>query len=72
MGSRRALDVAARMDPTAMQLQYLETLKQIGAAPSTKIVLPMELSVLVGRLRGIFEASEVDTTTDRRPPIDSA
>ena len=30
-----------------MSLQYLEALKQIGASPSTKFVVPMELSGLV-------------------------
>lgn len=54
-GVEKILQVAPRMDASAMQLQYLETLKQIGAGSSTKIVLPMELSTLVGRLRGFLE-----------------
>jgi len=42
--------VAHDLDPNTMQLQYLETLKQVGTSPSTKIVVPMELG---GLLKGI-------------------
>jgi hypothetical protein len=36
-----------------MTLQYLETLKQIGTSPSTKFVIPVELtSLLSGVLNG--------------------
>ena len=31
-----------------MTLQYLETLKQIGTSPSTKFVIPVELTSLLG------------------------
>jgi regulator of protease activity HflC (stomatin/prohibitin superfamily) len=51
-GLEQILGVSHRMDATTMQLQYLETLKQIGNSSSTKIVLPMELASLVGELRG--------------------
>ena len=56
-GLERILGVARRVDTTTMQLQYLETLKQIGSGSSTKIVLPMELGALVSRLRGILDTS---------------
>ena len=40
-----------------MQLQYLETLKHVGMAPSTKIVVPMDLlSGLVNGLGGSLPA----------------
>jgi regulator of protease activity HflC (stomatin/prohibitin superfamily) len=55
-GLERILGISRRMDATTMQLQYLETLKQIGGSSSTKIVLPMELGSLVSRLRGILDA----------------
>ena len=46
--------VGRGLDRNTMQLQYLETLKQVGAAPSTKIVVPMELlGGLVNGLRGV-------------------
>jgi regulator of protease activity HflC (stomatin/prohibitin superfamily) len=38
-------------DANTMQLQYLETLKQVGSSPSTKIVVPMELSGLLNGLK---------------------
>jgi regulator of protease activity HflC (stomatin/prohibitin superfamily) len=55
-GLERILGISRRMDATTMQLQYIETLKQIGGSSSTKIVLPMELGSLVSRLRGILDA----------------
>ena len=56
-GVEKILDVAQRVDATTMQLQYLETLKQIGSGTSTKIVLPMELAALVSGLRGLLDLS---------------
>ena len=35
--------VGQGLDRNTMQLQYLETLKQVGTSPSTKIVVPMDL-----------------------------
>lgn len=52
----RILVVGRGLDKNTMQLQYLETLKQIGAAPSTKIVVPMELAGLLNGLRGVAPA----------------
>jgi regulator of protease activity HflC (stomatin/prohibitin superfamily) len=54
-GVERILEVAGRIDATTLQLQYLETLKQIASGSATKIVLPMELSGLVGRIGGLLE-----------------
>jgi len=59
-GLEQILGVSRRMDATTMQLQYLETLKQIGASSSTKIVLPMELASLVSRLRGTLDMAVSD------------
>jgi regulator of protease activity HflC (stomatin/prohibitin superfamily) len=50
------LGVARGIDGNTMQLQYLETLKQIGAAPSTKLVVPMELGGLLTGLRNLLPA----------------
>jgi regulator of protease activity HflC (stomatin/prohibitin superfamily) len=60
-GLERILGVSRRMDATTMQLQYLETLKQIGASSSTKIVLPMELASLVSQLRGTLNMAVSDS-----------
>ena len=40
-----------------MQLQYLDALKQLGLSPSTKVVVPMELSGLVGAVTAIAETA---------------
>jgi len=45
---RRILEVAHDVDSTTMTLQYLETLKQIGTSSSTKFVIPVELTSLLG------------------------
>jgi regulator of protease activity HflC (stomatin/prohibitin superfamily) len=49
----KIFDVAKGVDSKTMTLQYLEALKVVGAAPSTKFVLPMELT---GLLSGIGSA----------------
>jgi regulator of protease activity HflC (stomatin/prohibitin superfamily) len=47
-GLEKISTVGRGLDATTMQLQYLETLKDVGTAPSTKIVVPMELGGLLG------------------------
>ncbi len=69
-GLERILGVSRRMDATTMQLQYLETLKQIGAGSSTKIVLPMELASLVSGLRGVLDTGLSDGTDLESPTQD--
>lgn len=44
--------IAQTVDAKTMSLQYLETLKILGAAPSTKIVLPLELTNLLKPIVG--------------------
>lgn len=56
----RILEVAGSVDKTTMTLQYLETLKQIGSSPSTKFVIPVELTSL---LAGVFNATGANTNT---------
>jgi regulator of protease activity HflC (stomatin/prohibitin superfamily) len=48
----RILEVAGDVDQTTMTLQYLETLKQIGMSPSTKFVVPVELTSLLAGVMG--------------------
>jgi len=45
-------DVAKGVDAKTMGLQYLETLKALGQSPSTKFVLPLELTSLLQGLAG--------------------
>jgi regulator of protease activity HflC (stomatin/prohibitin superfamily) len=53
-GLERILTVARGLDRNTMQLQYLETLKQVGSSPSTKLVVPMELGGLLNGLRNML------------------
>jgi len=59
-GVSTALDLinkaAQKLDDRTLLLQYLETLKNIAAAPSTKIVLPMELFHLIRPLERVGKA----------------
>jgi regulator of protease activity HflC (stomatin/prohibitin superfamily) len=52
MALDKIFQVAKTVDANTMSLQYLEALKQIGGAPSTKFVLPMELSSLLSNVTG--------------------
>jgi regulator of protease activity HflC (stomatin/prohibitin superfamily) len=51
---------ASNADGRTMQLQYLDALRQIGAGPSSKIVVPMELSGLAGAVSALSEVSKTD------------
>jgi len=60
---RRILEVAADVDQTTMTLQYLETLKQIGMSPSTKFVVPVELTNLLAGVLGNANGSTITGNT---------
>jgi regulator of protease activity HflC (stomatin/prohibitin superfamily) len=44
--------VASTVDQKTMTLQYLETLKALGAGASTKFIFPLEFTSLLGNLLG--------------------
>jgi regulator of protease activity HflC (stomatin/prohibitin superfamily) len=48
---------ASKVDQKTMALQYLEAFKALGASPSTKYVLPMEITGLAETFRGFLAAS---------------
>jgi regulator of protease activity HflC (stomatin/prohibitin superfamily) len=48
--------IARTLDENTLLLQYLDTLKQIGSSPSTKFVVPIELSSLLNGLRSLVPA----------------
>jgi regulator of protease activity HflC (stomatin/prohibitin superfamily) len=48
---------AQAVDAKTMSLQYLDTLKQIGASPSTKFVIPMEFTQLLSGITGFADRS---------------
>lgn len=47
MALERIYAVAQTIDPKTMTLQYFETLKSVGASPSTKFIFPMEFTSLL-------------------------
>jgi regulator of protease activity HflC (stomatin/prohibitin superfamily) len=53
MALSKIFEVARGLDANTMSLQYLDALKQIGASPSTKFVIPMEFANLLSSLTGL-------------------
>ena len=49
----KIFQIAKTLDANTMSLQYLDALKQIGSSPSTKFVVPMELSNLLSSVTGL-------------------
>jgi len=57
MALSKIFEVAKGLDANTMSLQYLDALKQIGASPSTKFVIPMEFANLLSNMTGLTERS---------------
>ena len=62
---RTVFETARQVDGKTMSLQYLEALKVVGSSPSTKFVLPMELT---GMLQGITDLTSRAYTDDGASP----
>ena len=43
---------AGKVDSKTMSLQYFETLKSLGASPSTKYIFPMEFTSMLDNFLG--------------------
>jgi regulator of protease activity HflC (stomatin/prohibitin superfamily) len=65
-------EAARNIDANTMSLQYLEALKQIGASPSTKFVIPVELSSLLSGIAGLAGRSFGDGDGSRREGASSS
>jgi len=67
--------VARTLDANTMSLQYLDALKQIGASPSTKFVVPMELAGLLSSVTGLtgkaFGGNGRESEAEARGPEDA-
>src|SRR3954452_10549993 len=63
-------NAASQIDQKTMALQYLEAFKALGASPSTKYVLPLEITQLAESFRGYLEAS--NEGDGGRPPAPAA
>jgi len=70
----RIFQVARTLDANTMSLQYLDALKQIGASPSTKFVVPMELAGLLSSVTGLtgkaFSGNGVESGAQEPKPQD--
>ena len=55
---QRIHETAEGVDTNTMTLQYIEALKQIGAGESTKVVLPLEVTKMLGKLGSFVGAEE--------------
>ncbi len=49
----RIYSVANTVDAKTMSLQYFETLKALGASPSTKWIFPMEFTSMFSNFMGM-------------------
>ena len=65
-------EAARNIDANTMSLQYLEALKQIGASPSTKFVIPVELSTLLSGIAGLAGRSFGEGDGSRREGASSS
>jgi regulator of protease activity HflC (stomatin/prohibitin superfamily) len=54
---RQIYGAASTVDQKTMALQYLEAFKALGASPSTKYILPLEVTGLADAFRGFIEAA---------------
>jgi len=68
-GLEKIFVVGRGLDRNTMQLQYLETLKHVGTAPSTKIVVPMDL--LGGLVNGLQAPLRAEPSNGARESGDS-
>ncbi len=48
---------ASQVDQKTMALQYLEAFKALGASPSTKYIIPLEITQLADSFRGYLESA---------------
>jgi regulator of protease activity HflC (stomatin/prohibitin superfamily) len=59
--------VAQTVDAKTMALQYLETLKALGAGPATKFIFPLEFTKLLGPLGDMAGAALGSERSERKP-----
>jgi regulator of protease activity HflC (stomatin/prohibitin superfamily) len=55
-GLQALQEEAKDLDPQTMMLQYLDSLRALGASPSTKYIVPVELVSMVGNLMSALNA----------------
>ena len=65
----RIFNAATGVDQKTMTLQYLEALKQIGASPSTKYVIPIEFTRLLEPIREYIAPTDDDGEVAASAPL---
>ncbi|MBO9308986.1 MAG: SPFH/Band 7/PHB domain protein [Chloroflexi bacterium] len=68
---RTIYEQAQRVDSNTMALQYMETLKALGAGESTKFVLPLELTTLAQQVLATM-TQNAGAAPENAPPISEA
>ncbi|MCA1839863.1 MAG: SPFH domain-containing protein [Actinomycetota bacterium] len=70
----KIFEVASTIDANTMSLQYLETLKEIGASGSTKFVIPMEFASMLSGVSALASRSfgQGDGPSGSKPPTSQA
>ena len=56
----RIYNVASTVDARTMSLQYFDTLKSLGASPSTKFIFPMEFTSMLSPFLGMGNNNQQD------------
>jgi regulator of protease activity HflC (stomatin/prohibitin superfamily) len=59
----RIYQAASQVDQKTMALQYLEAFKALGASPSTKYILPLEVTELAESFKGFLTGANEERTT---------
>lgn len=67
-GLQALQEEAKDLDPQTMTLQYLDSLRALGASPSTKYVVPVELVSLAGSLLSTLSAGRNGDAPKTSPP----
>jgi hypothetical protein len=70
-GRAAALDAlfqeAKDLDEKTMMLQYLDALRSVGSSPSTKFVLPLEITGLMNRIVNVMQHNGSDGVSINTP-----
>src|SRR6187402_679584 len=59
----RIYQAASQVDQKTMAIQYLDAFKALGASPSTKYIIPLEITQLADTFRGYLAASNEESPT---------
>lgn len=67
---RALLADARNLDEKTLMLQYLDALREVGSSPSTKFVVPMEVTSLVGDMMRLVRPAEAMQNGSERAKVE--